>query len=72
MARLRGRRLFKLSRFGVTPFDVNYDDTRGVDISALREMPHEKDLAEMNDDKAYAAVPHAAVPRARAILMAPR
>ena len=51
MARLRGRRIFKLSRFGVTPFDATYDDASGADLAALREAPQEKDLTEMNDDE---------------------
>ena len=51
MSQLRGRRVFKLSRFGMTPFDAEYDDSRGADLSALREAPQEKDLTEMNDDE---------------------
>ena len=51
MSRLGGRRIFKLSRFGATPFEAEYDDSRGADLSALREAPQEKDLTEMNDDE---------------------
>ena len=51
MARLKGRRLFKLSRFGVTPLDASYDDASGADLAALRDAPVQKDLTEMNDDE---------------------
>jgi len=49
MPSVRGRRLFKLSRFGIFPFDAEYDDARVADMTALREAPPSKDLTEMND-----------------------
>ena len=35
----------------MTPFDAEYEDAKGADLSALREAPKEKDLTEMNDDE---------------------
>ena len=49
MTRLNGRRLFKLSRFGVFPFDAAYDDVAGADYAKLREAAPEKDLTELDD-----------------------
>ena len=62
MSRLHGRRLFKLSRFGIFPYDAEYDDASGADLSALRLAPAQKDLTEMNDDECVLAT--AAVPAA--------
>lgn len=56
MAKLHGRRLFKLSRFGVFPFDAEYDDVRGVNLSALVEViPHGSPM------HAFPCGPHARV-----------
>ena len=51
MTKLKGRRLFKLSRFGVFPFDATYNDEHGADMAALREAPQEKDLTELDDSE---------------------
>lgn len=51
MTTLKGRRLFKLSRFGVSPFDAEYDDAKGADLEKLKEAPQEKDLTEMDDSE---------------------
>ena len=50
MAKLRGRRVFKLSRFGVTPFDTMYDDVYGVNMSAMREVTSERARARTHTE----------------------
>ena len=51
MAPLNGRRLFKLSRFGVSVFDADYDDAGGVNTQSLPPVLQDTDLADMNDDE---------------------
>ena len=48
MPTIRGRHVFKLSRFGIAPFDARFDDARGADMSTAHV---EKDLTEMSDDE---------------------
>jgi len=51
MAPLNARRLFKLSRFGVSVFDADYDDVGGVNTQSLPPVLQETDLADMDDDE---------------------
>ena len=51
MPPLRGRRLFKLSRFGFSVIDAPYDDETGADVQALASAAPPKDLTEMDDEE---------------------
>ena len=53
MPPLGGRRVFKLSRFGVGVYDVEYDNARGADMSEVTElsMAAQKDVTDMDDDE---------------------
>lgn len=51
MPHLKGRRVFKLSRFGVMPLDVEYDPERGINASSLSQVVVERDITEMDDDE---------------------